>query len=91
MVMPEMAPDKGAELRRIATERGLRGIVFLGDDLSDLAAFREIARRREGGLPGLCIAVVDAETRPEVIRDDQWRIWRVELLGGQQWTSRQKN
>ena len=65
-MMPAMAPDKGAALGRIASERGLRGIVYLGDDLSDIAAFREIAGRRENGLPGLCIAVRDSETRPEV-------------------------
>jgi trehalose 6-phosphate phosphatase len=60
---PNDLPDKGKALSRLAGERGMRGLVFMGDDLSDTAIFREISRRRmEEGLPGLAIAVIDDET-----------------------------
>lgn len=64
---PRSLPDKGAAIARLAEDQGLRGLVFVGDDLSDVAVFREIARRRrEEGLPGLSIAVIDGETEPAV-------------------------
>jgi trehalose-phosphatase len=68
-LVPAGLPDKGSAVSKLARERGLRGIVFIGDDFSDVAVFREITRRREEeGLPGLGIAVVDAETE-EAVRE----------------------
>jgi trehalose 6-phosphate phosphatase len=62
-LVPAGLPDKGTAVAGLLRERGVRGIVFIGDDFSDVAVFREITRRREEeGLPGLGIAVVDAET-----------------------------
>jgi len=62
-LVPRELPDKGTAIARLAEEHNIRGLVYLGDDLSDIAVFREIARRRsEEGLPGVAIAVVDAET-----------------------------
>jgi len=60
---PRELPDKGTAIARLAVEHTIRGLVYLGDDLSDIAVFREIARRRtQAGMPGLGIAVIDAET-----------------------------
>jgi trehalose 6-phosphate phosphatase len=62
-VAPRALPDKGTALLHVIAQREVKGVVFVGDDLADAAAFREIARRRETtGLPGLSIAVVDDET-----------------------------
>ncbi len=66
-VVPRTLPDKGHAVARLAAERGIRGLVYLGDDLGDVAAFRELKRRRvEDGQPGLAIAVVDGETKAAV-------------------------
>jgi trehalose 6-phosphate phosphatase len=67
-VAPGALPDKGTALLHLMAEREIRGVVFVGDDVADAAAFREIARRRETtGAPGLSIAVVDSET-PLIVR-----------------------
>ncbi len=68
-VLPHALPDKGAALLQLVLSLGIRGVVFVGDDLADAAAFREIARRRATtGAPGLNIAVVDSET-PLLVRE----------------------
>lgn len=62
-IVPRDLPDKSTAVGRLLEERGIKGVVYLGDDLSDIAVFRELARRREaGGVSALCVAVVDAET-----------------------------
>ena len=62
-MVPGDLPDKSAAVSRLLEEHGIRGVVYLGDDLSDVAVFRELARRRaEGGVSALSAAVVDAET-----------------------------
>ena len=75
---PRELPDKGTAIARLAEERGIRGLVYLGDDLSDVAVFREIARRRrEDGLPGVGIAVIDAETDAAVSEAADMHLARV--------------
>ena len=68
-VLPRHLPDKGQALATLAERHDLQGIVYLGDDLSDVAVFREIARRRRDGISGLALAVVDAETPPDVANE----------------------
>lgn len=64
---PALAINKGTAVRSILDERGLRGLVFLGDDITDLDAFRALAERRAAGLlAGVNVAVVSAESPPEV-------------------------
>jgi trehalose-phosphatase len=68
-LVPEDLPDKASAVVHLIQERALRGLVYLGDDVSDVGVFREMARlREEGGLAGLGLAVVDAET-PASVRD----------------------
>lgn len=47
--------DKGQALRSLVEERSARSVVFTGDDLGDLAAFDEVFRLRESGVPGLLV------------------------------------
>jgi trehalose-phosphatase len=62
-LVPAALPDKGTAVRNLLEERGIDGVVYLGDDISDIAVFRELASLREGqGYHALTIAVVDAET-----------------------------
>lgn len=62
-VRPPVDWNKGDAIGRVATSHGLRSIVFLGDDTTDLDAVREvIAMRRDGRCDGLAIAVANPET-----------------------------
>lgn len=67
---PRVLVNKGTAVRHIAEKYGLRGLVFLGDDLTDVDAFREVRLlREEGRLDGLRVAVTGAETQPEVFAE----------------------
>jgi trehalose 6-phosphate phosphatase len=61
-LVPADHPDKGNALTKLLDRHGVQGVVYLGDDLSDLPVFRAVAQRRREGLPGLGIAVIDEET-----------------------------
>jgi trehalose 6-phosphate phosphatase len=60
--------DKGGALAELVEERGARTIVFIGDDLGDLAAFRTVARLRAEGFRGL--AVCSGSTEVPELADD---------------------
>ena len=50
--------DKGDALRALVAESGAAGpsaVVFVGDDLGDLAAFAAVETLRGAGIPGLCV------------------------------------
>ena len=47
--------DKGAALRALVEEQGIRTVVFAGDDLGDLAAFDAVDALREAGGSGLLV------------------------------------
>ena len=49
--------DKGTALRALAERFGLRGLVVLGDDMTDLDMFRAAAELRSGGLDAAILAV----------------------------------
>jgi trehalose 6-phosphate phosphatase len=66
-LVPRDLPDKRNAFLKLVEANGIRGVVYLGDDLSDIVVFEEIASQTErGGIGGLGIAVVDAETDPSV-------------------------
>lgn len=48
-IRPAAAGDKGTALREVVARHGLRGVVVLGDDVTDLDAFRAAADLRAGG------------------------------------------
>ncbi len=65
---PPVRVNKGSAIRRLASEYGLAGLVFFGDDVTDIDGFREVhAMRDAGALDGLAVAVTDPEARPEVV------------------------
>jgi trehalose 6-phosphate phosphatase len=53
--------DKGDALRAIVAEKGVRTIIFAGDDLGDLPAFRAVEQFRVDGIPGLLICSASHE------------------------------
>ena len=63
-----LAIDKGLALRQFAQRFALRGVVFAGDDRTDLDAILEIARLRQEGLKALAIVVRHADTLPDLLQ-----------------------
>lgn len=57
--------DKGTALHRLVRERRPKAVLFVGDDVGDLPAFRVIAELREHGTPAWSVASVSPEA-PEV-------------------------
>ncbi len=46
---------KGAAVRRLVEELGVEAVVFGGDDLGDIEAFRAVEQLRADGMPGLLV------------------------------------
>ena len=68
-IRPPLTVDKGTAARALVLERGLRGVIFMGDDRTDTDAFVALsALRAEGGCVVLNVGVVGAET-PDIVRE----------------------
>ncbi|HEU5433849.1 MAG TPA: trehalose-phosphatase [Thermomicrobiales bacterium] len=64
---PDIVVNKGTAIVDLVRERGLRGAVFLGDDLTDVDGFRALrALRERGALAAFCVGVVGPETAAAV-------------------------
>jgi len=72
MVIEVRAPGmhKGQALRTVHAELGAHGVVFAGDDLGDVEAFRAVDALREQGCPGLLICSGSEEQRALVELSD---------------------
>jgi trehalose 6-phosphate phosphatase len=69
-VVPLALPDKGTAMRHLLEQHRIQGAVYFGDDIGDVAAFRELRSLREtSGLETLVVAVIDAETDDAVIEN----------------------
>ena len=67
---PPVAINKGTSLERLVSERGLQGVVYIGDDVTDMDAFRALhALASQGVCRGLALGVVGAETPPEIAQE----------------------
>lgn len=67
-IRPPVHVNKGAALQRIAEDNALLGMVFFGDDVTDVDGFRVLHMLRDArNFAGVSIAVADPEARPEVI------------------------
>lgn len=66
--------DKGQALAALIEETRARSVMFVGDDLGDLAAFDEVDRARRAGVPGLLVCsgsdeVIEVAERADVVVD----------------------
>ena len=62
-VRPPVKVDKGTSLRELVAEYGLRGVICLGDDSTDVDAFRALhALASEGVCAGLALGVLGRNT-----------------------------
>ena len=53
--------DKGQALKSLLAERQCRAVMYVGDDLGDLAAFGAVRALRATGIPGLTVCSSSAE------------------------------
>ncbi len=66
-IRPPVEINKGTSLERLVEEAGLRGVIYIGDDATDVDAFRSVhALSSAGRCRGLALGVVGAETPAEV-------------------------
>jgi trehalose 6-phosphate phosphatase len=64
---PALSLNKGTAIRDLVRELGLRGVVFFGDDVTDVDGFVALRALRDEGLAAtLSVGVLAAET-PEVV------------------------
>ena len=67
-IRPPLAIHKGMAVREFAQRNELRGLVFAGDDLTDLDAIMEIPELRRQGLAALAIAARHHDTPPALLQ-----------------------
>ncbi len=66
-VRPPITVDKGVAIATLIEERGLRGALYLGDDRTDIDAFRAVRHLTETGVSaGAAIAVLHSDSPPEL-------------------------
>ncbi len=66
---PPVAIDKGTTIDTLIDRYHLRAALYLGDDETDVDAFKVLKRRRGPGFDGLAIGVLGEETPPPVIEE----------------------
>ncbi len=54
-------PDKGQALKDLVEERDAAAVLYCGDDLGDVPAFRAVAQLREQGIPGVTVCSGSSE------------------------------
>lgn len=65
---PNLVVNKGTAITELVAERRLRGIVSLGDDVTDVDGFVALRRLREAGeVAALCVGVLATETPTRVL------------------------
>jgi trehalose 6-phosphate phosphatase len=76
---PQLAINKGTAIRDLVHELGLRGIVFIGDDLTDLDAFRALRELRAAGeVATVRVAVLGPDTARAILEESDLTVASVE-------------
>ena len=66
-IRPPVRIDKGTSLKQVVQENGLKGVICLGDDTTDVDAFRALhSLSSQGGYRGLALGVLGKDTPSEV-------------------------
>ena len=69
-VLPPVRADKGTAVERLVRLHGLRSVVYLGDDTTDLDAFRSLRALEESEeLRAVVVAVVSPEAPVELLHE----------------------
>ncbi|HZR44012.1 MAG TPA: trehalose-phosphatase [Ktedonobacteraceae bacterium] len=84
-VLAPINVNKGHASRRFVEHFGLHGVIFAGDDRTDLNAILEMSRLRQEGIASCSIAVQHADTLPALLEQADVVVQEVEgmiqLLG----------
>jgi trehalose 6-phosphate phosphatase len=64
---PRIEASKGTAARLLAQRLGVKGIVCVGDDRTDVDMFQAVFALREQGIEGRSIAVLSAEVAPDLL------------------------
>ncbi len=76
-ILAPLSVNKGHALRRFVERYELRGVLFAGDDRTDLDAVLEVERLRSAGLAALSVAVQYSDTIPELLEHADIRVQHV--------------
>jgi trehalose 6-phosphate phosphatase len=80
-VRPPLALDKGTAVEGLVRERGLRSALYMGDDVTDIDAFRALRRlRAEGVCAGLSVAVLHEEAVPALAAEADFTLPSIEAV-----------
>jgi trehalose 6-phosphate phosphatase len=81
---PPIRADKGTAVRTLVEEYRPERAMFIGDDTTDLDAFRELAKLREEGTLKeiLCVGVASEEGPPEITSEADIVVDGVDGVGG---------
>lgn len=72
---PAVAINKGTAIRELATDLKLRGMVFFGDDITDIDGFRALrALREEGTATTLSVGVLGPETATAIAAESDLQV-----------------
>lgn len=81
-VRPKMVINKGTALQRLIKERELRGVLFFGDDVTDLDGFRMLHDMRKEGLRALTVGVASPEAPSQIYQLSDLVLGSVDDLAG---------
>ena len=76
-ILAPLNVNKGHGLRRFVDHYKLRGVLFAGDDLTDLDAVLEVERLRSEGLAALSVVVQYSDTPPALLQHADIVVQRV--------------
>jgi len=79
---PDIEASKGTAARHLAHRLGVRSIICLGDDRTDVDMFRSVAALAEEGIAARSVAVMSQEIHPEVLGAADYS---VDGVGGVEW------
>lgn len=77
-IRPTVASNKGLALRRFVQQSGCKGVIFAGDDRTDLDAILEVKRLQQEGIAAASIAVQHTDTPPELFEHADITVQEVE-------------
>jgi len=66
-VLTPLTINKGEALRRYVQQQQLQGVLFAGDDRTDLYAMQALAQLRQSGMSVLSVGVQHGDTLPELL------------------------
>lgn len=78
---PRLAVNKGTAARAMVEWTEARGVLCLGDDVTDIDMFREVRRMREDGLEAAVVAVRSEEASAQVLESADFWVSGVDGVG----------